>query len=241
MLRLLAALLAALRFLRLAIPFTPCATHLCRTRWCLLIAPERPELYARVLMPIPENGSKGWEQQDLPGSWVTLLCICPALRPRRDRPCQAITTWQCCPNLCDGKGSRNECNFGAQSHGFCNRCLRFAGWVTPAPRKTRFWPPAMLYQVGLATHRVTQKGFKKFYISSSFSRLILALHKNTPPCALGTISPKAVVVLQRQNYVLDSLIPSCYRISLQRGSYISLCHGIEGILPLFGCSRSSRV
>ena len=185
MLRLLAALLAALRFLRLAIPFTPCATHLCRTRWCLLIAPERPELYARVLMPIPENGSKGWEQQDLPGSWVTLLCICPALRPRRDRPCQAITTWRCCPNLCDGKGSRNECNFGAQSHGFCNRCLRFAGWVTPAPRKTRFWPPAMLYQVGLATHRVTQKGFKKFYISSSFSRLILALRKPTPRRALA--------------------------------------------------------
>ena len=38
----------------------------------------------------------------------------------------------------------------------------------------------MLYQVGLATHRVTQKGFKKFYISSSFSRLILALGKSAP-------------------------------------------------------------
>jgi hypothetical protein len=29
-------------------------------------------------------------------------------------------------------------NFGAQSHGPFTRCLRFAGWVTPPPRKTRF-------------------------------------------------------------------------------------------------------
>src|SRR5205085_2570291 len=29
-------------------------------------------------------------------------------------------------------------NFGTQSHGLCTRCLRFAGWITPPPRKTRF-------------------------------------------------------------------------------------------------------
>ena len=29
-------------------------------------------------------------------------------------------------------------NFGAQSHGLPTRCLRFAGWITPPPRKTRF-------------------------------------------------------------------------------------------------------
>ena len=29
-------------------------------------------------------------------------------------------------------------NFGAQSHGPHTRCLRFAGWITPPPRKTRF-------------------------------------------------------------------------------------------------------
>ena len=27
----------------------------------------------------------------------------------------------------------------AQSHGLCTPCLRFAVWVTPGPRKTRFW------------------------------------------------------------------------------------------------------
>jgi hypothetical protein len=29
-------------------------------------------------------------------------------------------------------------NFEAQSHGPPTRCLRFAGWVAPPPRKTRF-------------------------------------------------------------------------------------------------------
>ena len=135
MLRLLAALLTALRFLRLAIPFTPCATHLCRTRWCLSIAPERPELYARVLIPIPENGPKGWKQQDLPGSWVTLLCICPALGPRRDRPCQAITTWRCCPNLNDGKGSRYKAISGLNNTAFA--IAVYASWAGSPQRCTQ--------------------------------------------------------------------------------------------------------
>ena len=34
--------------------------------------------------------------------------------------------------------SHNSQNFEAQSHGPPIRCLRFAGWVTPPPRKTRF-------------------------------------------------------------------------------------------------------
>jgi len=99
MLRLLAALFAALRSLRLAIPFTPCATHSCRTIRCLYTVPERSELSARVLMSIPENAPKGWKQQDLPGSWVTHICICPVLRPRRDRSCQAITASRFCPTF----------------------------------------------------------------------------------------------------------------------------------------------
>jgi hypothetical protein len=39
-------------------------------------------------------------------------------------------------------------SFGAQSHGFSARCLRFAGWVAPPPRKTRFRLPAKLCRVG---------------------------------------------------------------------------------------------
>jgi len=37
-------------------------------------------------------------------------------------------------------GSHNETAFGAQSRGPLARCLRFAGKVTLAPRKTRYRP-----------------------------------------------------------------------------------------------------
>ena len=38
----------------------------------------------------------------------------------------------------DDVDSHNLLNFEAQSHGPFTRCLRFAGWVAPPPRKTRF-------------------------------------------------------------------------------------------------------
>ena len=54
----------------------------------------------------------------------------------------------------------DEWAFGAQSHGLCTRCLRFAGRITPPPRKTRFRLLATLYRTGLATRRVPTKGFR---------------------------------------------------------------------------------
>jgi len=53
-------------------------------------------------------------------------------------------------------------NFGAQSHGFGPRCLRFARWVARTGRKTRFWVLAKLSQAGFNTRRVPTKGFKMF-------------------------------------------------------------------------------
>ena len=60
----------------------------------------------------------------------------------------------------------HEGNFGAQSHGISTRCLRFAV-RSPAPRKTRFWLPARLYQTGLITRRIPTKGFT-FWDDSPF-------------------------------------------------------------------------
>jgi len=40
--------------------------------------------------------------------------------------------------ILDDVDSHNLLNFEAQSHGPSTHCLRFAGWVTPPPRKTRF-------------------------------------------------------------------------------------------------------
>ena len=52
--------------------------------------------------------------------------------------------------------------FGAQSRGPQARCPRFAGWVAPPPRRTRFRLVASLCRVGLVTHRAPLKGFMIF-------------------------------------------------------------------------------
>ena len=66
-------------------------------------------------------------------------------------------------------------NFGAQSHGFGTGCLRFARWVSPTGRKTRFWVLAKLSQAGLNTRRAPTKGFNgASYIISPSPRLRLA-------------------------------------------------------------------
>jgi len=58
--------------------------------------------------------------------------------PRSHLPCsqtsagpprQAIRSLRCCPCVFDRKDSRDS-SFGAQSHGFCDRCLRFTALVT---------------------------------------------------------------------------------------------------------------
>ena len=51
-------------------------------------------------------------------------------------------------------------NFGAQSHGPLTRCLRFAGWITPPPRKTRFRMAGQPFRAGLITRWVQTKGFR---------------------------------------------------------------------------------
>ena len=67
--------------------------------------------------------------------------------------------------------------FEAQSPGWGTRGLRFAGWITPLPRKTRFSACgglARFCRTGLVTRRVPPKGFSDVldsYISSSSPKL----------------------------------------------------------------------
>ena len=63
------------------------------------------------------------------------------------------------PAVNTAKATDDSFHFGAQSHGFDTRCLRFAGQVTPTRRKTRFRPPARLYRTGFITRRVPLTGF----------------------------------------------------------------------------------
>ncbi len=70
------------------------------------------------------------------------------------------------PHSVHGRGSCIKA-FEAQSHGFGTGCLRFAGRVTPAPRKTRFRLLARLFRTGLVTRRVPSKGFTMYPTFSS--------------------------------------------------------------------------
>ena len=65
------------------------------------------------------------------------------------------------PRVVNREGIPRQVPFGAPSHGLGTRCLRFAAPVTGAPRQTRFRSLARLSRMGLVTHRVPPKGFRK--------------------------------------------------------------------------------
>ncbi len=80
------------------------------------------------------------------------------------------------PSACFTASAPTTGHFGAQSHGLQTPCVRFAGWITPSPRNTRFRSPARL-PGGIDYPLGPLDGFRNaLYISSSFSRLTLA-HK----------------------------------------------------------------
>jgi hypothetical protein len=91
-------------------------------------------------------------------------CLCPALRPRWTRRIRPVAMRRCGPRCGQDEGVHIG-SFEAPSHGFSTRCLRFAGRVTPPPRKTRFRPLARRYRTGLLTRRAATKGFRNHVMS----------------------------------------------------------------------------
>ena len=69
-------------------------------------------------------------------------------------------------------------HFGAPSRGLRTPCERFAPWVTPGPRITRFRLVADLGRMGLDTHRVSNK------VSKITSRHLVLLDRAFPAHAL---------------------------------------------------------
>ena len=86
----------------------------------------------------PSTASPGWRARDLPGSWGTPLCTCPALRPRRTPRPWPRRAVRCCLPLRKRRRLRNQFPFEAQSRGLHTPCVRFAAGVAPGPRNTRF-------------------------------------------------------------------------------------------------------
>lgn len=89
---------------------------------------------------------KRWKRQGVPSSWGTLMCLRPALRPRRDQPARPLQQVGTAQRTAYGGGSPRFGYFGARSHGISTRCLRFAVRLTPpharlasgcGPRSTR--------------------------------------------------------------------------------------------------------
>ena len=76
-------------------------------------------------------------------------------------------------------------HFGAQSRGLRAPCERFAPWVTPGPRITRFRLAADLGRMGLDTHRVSNK------VSKITSRILVPLDRAFPAHALVHESSRA--------------------------------------------------
>jgi hypothetical protein len=106
------------------------------------------------------------------------LCPCPALRPRWDLHARPFTAFRCGLPCFRRRRLPPQTPFGAPSHGLVTRCLRFAAWVAPGQRKTRFRLLAKLCRAGLVTRWVPIQGFRDAYISSPLSRLALAHRKS---------------------------------------------------------------
>ena len=109
--------------------------------------------------PVPASRqSLGWRRRGLPGSRETHPHACHALRPRRGR-CfhghSAAAMWPSAQRKTSALAL--SMHFGAQSRGLRAPCERFAPWVTPGPRITRFRLAAGLGRMGLDTHRVSDK------------------------------------------------------------------------------------
>ena len=80
-------------------------------------------------------------------------------------------------------------HFGAQLRGLRAPCERFAPWVTPGPRITRFRLAADLGRMGLDTHRVSNK------VSKITSRHLVPLDRAFPAHALMQLDKSRYSVL----------------------------------------------
>ena len=76
-------------------------------------------------------------------------------------------------------GPRNQCISGLNHAAYRAPCERFAPWVTPGPRITRFRLAADLGRMGLDAHRVSNK------VSKITSRHLVPLNRAFPGTRVG--------------------------------------------------------
>jgi hypothetical protein len=163
-LRLLTALLAALRFLRLAIPFTPCALHIC------VVLMHLPSLLKRfgatgpgIVSPVSPPGFTGMETASSP----RFLGGPPSHLPRSKTPAKPVL-----PGVYSSAGTAPASRTAKASALFSLSGLNHAASAITtyasrlsrlSPRKARFRLLATLCRTGLVTCRATLKGFSVLF------------------------------------------------------------------------------
>ena len=138
-------------------------------------APPGPGFYSPSS---PSTGSAQRKRQDLPGSWRTSVACRARIVPGRLLG-SGLSTLGCCLPPHGQTSAPAFGDFGVHTRGLRTRCLRFAAWVTPDPRKTRFRPVATLRRTGFSPARSVKEVSKipahsSQVISSPSSRLRLA-------------------------------------------------------------------
>ncbi len=178
-LRLLAAHPPALRCLRPAVP----SEH-------LRFAPSdaRCDVHGLGLgepVPAPRRSLR-WRRRGLPGSRETHPHACHALRPRQGRCLHGLSEAAMWPSVQRTTSALALNAFrGSITRRLRAPCERFAPWVTPGPRITRFRLAADLGRMGLDTHRVSNK------VSKITSRHLVPLDRAFPAHALLHESSRA--------------------------------------------------
>ncbi len=129
-LRLPTVLSAALRFLRLAVP---CPAPLVRSRCARAQRAGAWRFQSRT--PDRHTGLETTGSPRFLGS--PHACVPCSFDPGGTGYTRPVQCTGAAFRFTQGVGPR-EADFGAQSHGPHTRCLRFAGRVSPPPRKTRF-------------------------------------------------------------------------------------------------------
>ena len=129
-------------------------------------------------VPAPRRSLR-WRRRGLPGSRETHPHACHALRtPARSPPPRPLRRGEMTFRPTHDVRPSHSVHFGAQLRGLRAPCERFAPWVTPGPRITRFRLAADLGRMGLDTHRVSNK------VSKITSRHLVPLDRAFPAHAL---------------------------------------------------------
>src|SRR5258707_8268418 len=124
----------------------------------------------------------------------SILCLCPALRPRLNRRSLAsLTVSSMLPPHFPRQGLQRLMNFGALSRGFSTCCLRFKNRVATTPARLASGWPARLYREGVEPSGSLQKVSD---LSSPFSGFILAqgkFHRVSVPPGRRTVNTEPLL------------------------------------------------